>query len=137
MYTLLYTSVATSSMPPSALHGLLSEARKANAMRGVTGMLLYKRGNFMQVLEGEEDVVLELSNRIARDPRHERVFTLHAGAIDERAFPDWSMAFHDVDHRLMDDATGFSDFMSVELTPDPLMAQPDRAHRLLRAFRDS
>lgn len=137
MYSLLYTSVAASELGTRQLHELLVEARKANTARGVTGMLLYKQGNFMQVLEGEQDIVVELSHRIARDPRHEHVFTLHAAEVAARQFPDWSMGFRDLDHSPMDDVPGYSDFMTVELTADSLMAQPDRARRLLRAFRDS
>lgn len=137
MYSLLYTSVATSDMGASQLHDLLLEARQANTARGVTGMLLYKQGNFMQVLEGEQDVVMDLSHRIACDPRHERVYTLHAAQVDARQFPDWSMGFRDLDHPPAAGTPGYSDFMDVDLTPDSLMAQPDRAHRLLRAFRES
>ena len=72
---------------------LLEHARRNNEKAGVTGMLLYKDGNFMQVLEGEERVVQALSAKIGRDPRHEKMVTLLEGPLAEREFSDWSMGF--------------------------------------------
>lgn len=137
MYSLVYTSVSTTPMSGSELHALLAEARTDNARRGVTGMLLYKQGNFLQVLEGDRPVVTELSERIARDRRHTRVFTLHEGEVDERRFPDWSMGFRDLDHDPTADISGFSDLMAMDLTPGAPGGKSERAYRLLRAFRDS
>lgn len=53
--------------------------------------LIYKDGNFIQVLEGEEPVVRKLFEKIWRDARHKLVSIIHAGSLDERQFPDWSM----------------------------------------------
>jgi hypothetical protein len=42
-------------------------SRENNAKRGVTGMLLYKEGNFIQVLEGDErEVRIVFTKRSAR-----------------------------------------------------------------------
>lgn len=137
MHTLIYTSVAARPMHEEELHALLAEARVANAQLGITGMLLYKNGNFMQVLEGEHEVVNLLSRRIARDTRHVNVFTLHSGQIDGRQFPDWSMGFRNLAVEPPLDVAGYSDFMALELTAETFLAEPGRACRLLRTFRDS
>jgi hypothetical protein len=137
MHTLIYTSVATHPMPASELHALLAEARLSNAQLGITGMLLYKDGNFMQVLEGEHEVVNQLSRRIARDARHVNVFTLHSGSIDARQFPDWSMGFRDLAAEPPLEVPGYSEFMTLELTAETFLPEPGRAYRLLRTFRDS
>ena len=50
----------------------------------------------MQVLEGEESVVLGLYSRIKRDPRHRGVLTLLQGPVPDRQCPDWSMGFRDL-----------------------------------------
>ncbi len=78
------------------LRVLLATSRKNNAELGVTGMLLYKDGNFMQVLEGEEVAVRRLYARIAADPRHGSEITLQEGFSEGRQFPDWSMGFRDL-----------------------------------------
>ncbi|HWF37906.1 MAG TPA: BLUF domain-containing protein [Candidatus Acidoferrales bacterium] len=54
----------------------------------VTGMLLYKDGCFMQVLEGNEEAVIDLAEKIQRDPRHKNMMTLYQGDSPERQFAD-------------------------------------------------
>ena len=45
------------------------------------------------ILEGPQEVVEAAFERIQCDDRHNDVILLEAGPINERAFPDWSMAF--------------------------------------------
>ena len=40
-------------------------------------MLLYKDGEFMQALEGDEAQVHSLSAQIAKDPRHKELSLIH------------------------------------------------------------
>jgi hypothetical protein len=51
-------------------------------------MLLYKDGCFMQVLEGNEEAVIDLAEKIQRDPRHKNMMTLYQGDSPERQFAD-------------------------------------------------
>ena len=83
MFHLVYFSSATKEFTKPELQKLLDEGRKKNSKLGVTGMLLYKDGNFMQVLEGEEKVVTKLISTIeARLPaqRSYRRRTRYVGA---------------------------------------------------------
>ena len=57
MFRLIYVSTARELMDKDALLGILAKAREKNARLGITGMLLYKDGNFLQLLEGEETIV--------------------------------------------------------------------------------
>jgi hypothetical protein len=93
MFFLVYVSSATRPFSGEDLRVLLETCRKNNAELGVTGMLLYKDGNFMQVLEGDEGSVRGLYERIAADPRHGGEITLQQGFAEGRQFPDWSMGF--------------------------------------------
>ena len=68
MFFLVYVSSATRPFSGEDLRVLLVTCRKDNTELGVKGMLLYKDGNFMQVLEGEEGAVRGLYERIAADP---------------------------------------------------------------------
>lgn len=72
---------------------ILLASRANNAAAGVTGALLYNAGNFAQVLEGPTDWVGRIFEKIQRDLRHSEVTVLENGAVSERRFPDWSMAF--------------------------------------------
>ena len=51
-------------MAPSQLLDLLLECRENNRSSGVTGMLLYGNGTFLQVIEGEEPVIDDLVEKI-------------------------------------------------------------------------
>ena len=73
--------------------GLLAAARIANSKRGVTGMLAYINGNFLQVIEGDDLVVDSLLDKIKGDPGHKRVVLLARDPITARYFADWSMGF--------------------------------------------
>lgn len=60
MIQLVYMSAALWRPTRSDLVTLLAKARQNNSQLGVTGMLLYHDGSFMQVLEGEEPAVIGL-----------------------------------------------------------------------------
>jgi hypothetical protein len=60
MIQISYISSATEPMSTQDLLRLLQGCRENNAGRGVTGMLFYCNGTFLQVLEGEERVIDEL-----------------------------------------------------------------------------
>ena len=53
MYQLIYLSSATEMFTKEKLLALLEQSRPNNARLGITGILLYSNGNFMQTLEGE------------------------------------------------------------------------------------
>ena len=89
----IYSSVASSIFSEDDLPELLAAARRANAKRHVTGMLAYINGNFLQVIEGDDDVIDGLFNKIKGDPRHKRVLLLAREPITARYFSDWSMGF--------------------------------------------
>ena len=48
----------------------------STASRGITGVLVYAEGVFLQVLEGETEAITLLMARISRDLRHEAVAVL-------------------------------------------------------------
>ena len=97
MFYLIYRSVATIVPSEADLAQLLEHARAANDARGITGMLLYQNGRYMQMLEGEEAAVRALFAAIAADQRHRDVKVLASGPLGKRLFDDWSMGFRDMD----------------------------------------
>lgn len=94
MHHLIYLSQATIPFEETQLEHLLGQARQFNAAHGLTGMLLYGNGRFLQVLEGDEATVHSLYARIRQDPRHRNVTTYADKPIATRAFSDWRMAYH-------------------------------------------
>jgi Sensors of blue-light using FAD len=78
----------------SILHGILSEARRANLRDGITGALICRGDIYLQWLEGPEDKVRNTLERIKRDDRHVEVCLHVAEPVAERVFAEWAM-LHD------------------------------------------
>jgi hypothetical protein len=96
MHQIVYTSTAAESFSATDLKKLLSGARKRNKALGVSGMLVFHGGTFLQALEGEKRAVNEIFARITSDQRHGDIAVLHRGpGIDQRVFGDGSMGFAD------------------------------------------
>ncbi len=93
----LYISTADREMGAESLAELLAECRDNNGRNGITGMLLYKAGTFMQILEGPRDAVNDLMERVQRDPRHHNLMVIDSNDLQARNFPDWTMGFLDMD----------------------------------------
>lgn len=75
------------------LAAMLAESRIRNRAHDITGVLVLVDGVFLQILEGEKGDVLDLMERIKRDPRHHGVKVYRERETDERAFASWSMAY--------------------------------------------
>lgn len=90
---LIYVSAASREYSDAELDDMLASSIRHNTPQGITGMLLYAGGNFIQVLEGEAAAVDETYDRITRDPRHHGLILIERCAIREREFPQWQMGF--------------------------------------------
>ncbi len=123
-------------MSDDALGELLEQSRERNLKNRITGLLLYKDGQFMQVLEGDEAAVMKIFASIERDPRHKSVDVLRAEYIQYRDFPDWSMGFKNVTN--LDPATlpGYTRFLEHDFTAEYFAEDTVEAHRMLLAFKD-
>ena len=90
---LIYVSAAKSLLSEETLDAILESSVCHNAAQGVTGLLLYWRGNFMQVLEGEESEVDETYGRICSDTRHHGIILILKAPIEMREFSHWAMGY--------------------------------------------
>jgi Sensors of blue-light using FAD len=88
---LMYASRAVPAVDQEELVAILKKSKVNNPRAGVTGVLCFSEGIFMQVLEGGRTAVNQLYNRIAADARHSDVVLLHYEEIAERRFAGWSM----------------------------------------------
>ena len=93
MIFILYLSKASKDCHNSDISDILKISRTNNATKGVTGILVHKNREFLQYIEGPEDIVKPLYVKIANDPRHEGIKTVEEGKIEERVFPNWEMGF--------------------------------------------
>ena len=88
---LMYASRANPAVDQEELIAILRKSKANNPALGVTGVLCFSEGIFLQALEGGRSAVNKLYNRIASDTRHTHVELLNYAEIGERRFAGWSM----------------------------------------------
>jgi hypothetical protein len=143
LYCVVYISKVVNLMHDGDLIGLLQQSRSYNETHGITGMLLYiegrfftkSEGRFMQVLEGTEDEVKLVFDKIKADGRHHQVIMLKKETITARHFNAWTMGFRSMQLEEYRNLTGF-----FELNDDFLKSyefkESDNAYTLLKSFYD-
>jgi hypothetical protein len=92
----MYHSHASEEFSTDDLLKLLIEARIHNQSQQISGLLLHSKKEFLQVLEGEPDVVESLYEKICNDPRHERVTLFQRKQIPHKEFTQWAMGFENL-----------------------------------------
>jgi hypothetical protein len=98
----LYGSSAVLPITQTEIDDILSGARRRNAETGITGILFYLEGNFLQLLEGEEPALSETYQRIAKDQRHRNLIKLVDGTISQRSFAGEAMGFRAINGQEID-----------------------------------
>lgn len=94
-------------MSDADLVKILSDSRDNNKIKNITGMLIYGDGTFIQVLEGEEQDVEEVYNKLSADNRHKNLIVLAEGEINKRNFPDWTMGFIAINSNDLEELEGY------------------------------
>jgi hypothetical protein len=134
MIEFIYASAATATFTPAELATLLASARQRNEENDVTGVLLYHRGSFLQVLEGDERAVDATVQRIQQDRRHAKIVLLRRRVLEQRNFADWRMGFLELTPASQGALEGFSDFLRHGALG--LQQDSDAVKRVLDGFRE-
>ncbi|MDZ7823627.1 MAG: BLUF domain-containing protein [Ahrensia sp.] len=83
-----------------SFHKLVLAAGVVNNTIGVTGAITFDGFEFVQVLEGESDVVNELMEKISNDPRHEDIKIVSEKRVPMRRYSGWALkTIHRDDHK--------------------------------------
>lgn len=135
MHTITYVSSAVKPFSQQELVELLTLSREANARHGITGMLLYKDGSFIQAIEGPKKDLEQLYLNIRNDPRHHSIITMLSETVEQRAFKDWSMGFVDLD-KVAHALPGFSNFLREDRAAQDFQNDSSLARQLLATFRE-
>lgn len=93
LYQLVYISRITSAglSNPSTLNDISEVAIEHNQANNITGILCYGNGCFLQCVEGSEQVLTNLKNRLLVDDRHKELEILDFSDITARRFSGWSL----------------------------------------------
>jgi hypothetical protein len=107
MLSIVYSSTATVDFTDADLVGLLVVSRNNNDFDQITGVLAFREGRFLQLLEGPMDAVRARMRIIERDPRHKNVTILLQEVTQTRQFPDWTMGFQAIASDKVDNVPGY------------------------------
>ena len=95
-FQLLYVSQLAPGFDFAVVKEIVDVARQRNRELHITGALLFDGERFCQLLEGAQDDVRALMQRIARDPRHIDVRVVLEGvAHGARLMPRWASGYCD------------------------------------------
>jgi len=116
------------------LGAILESSVRHNQLNGITGMLLFYRGGFLQVLEGEALQVQETYSRICGDKRHCDILTLSSSEIPRRHFENWSMGYKYVDPSVIATFPKYAPFFNFRTDTDKIKCAPGLALEMLTMF---
>ena len=95
--TLIYRSQLSLTCTSAALSALVEQARIRNTEQGISGILLSRGHDVLQILEGTEQSVVALFNTIRADDRHTGVVELMRDYGPRRRFDNVGMLLFDLD----------------------------------------
>lgn len=132
----IYASSAVPSLNDADIGGIVESSYQRNVARGITGVLLYSRRRFLQILEGEEPVVAQTLARILADDRHHGIEILAESRIADRTFAGWFVGVGDLDAPDALSWPGYVPFFDEGFEPQSIAARPGPALDILKAFAE-
>lgn len=135
MIQVSYVSRTIEPFTTEQLLELLVQCQTNNRERGITGMLLYGNGTFLQALEGEDEVIDELVGHIQQDPRHADLKILNRKEIEARQYADWSMGFEQVTDEAIEAIDGLANFAAEDFNFDYLIGHEPVINSLMSHYR--
>ncbi len=118
----------------SEIPAILKSSVRNNSKDGITGMLLYAGGNFLQVLEGESDAVKATYDRICLDPRHRNTIVLTNEDVKERHFSNWSMGYRQLGPEHAAKLPRYAPYFQFGFDTSAIQAKPGVALEMLELF---
>jgi class 3 adenylate cyclase len=152
MKRLIYISKASQDLSAQEIENIGLVAQEKNAQSDITGFLVYMKGLFYQILEGDEERTDALFKKIGADPRHTDVMCLKTeNRITHRHFPNWSMKTINLDtvtddimlpvkmllqtlvesHSIIREYTQPSVMKIINSGINPLSVQPERSEKII------
>ena len=136
---LVYVSSLTlvGRLNTSIFNEVEGHARRYNEQQGITGILCYGNGQFLQCIEGEKAKVLALQQRIFSDKRHKSVKILLLQKVNSRSFFDWRMRLLFLERWLWSPATKKQATQLADFLPfAPHHWSTDRTELFLQVIKD-
>lgn len=136
LYRLVYTSARLKNCSEEDIEQILEISRRNNAKINVTGILIHTKDRFLQVLEGDKDVVTSLYHKIEKDDRHGGSIMRFCEPVDQRYFSGWDMAGKKVDSKIEFNTSISDDKKQLyrSMMDGDLRSYKDEGMRVLKTF---
>ena len=135
MVRITYISEESAPFSVSGLLELLNQCHVNNPRLGITGLLIYGNSTFLQSIEGDDEAVKALVEKISQDPRHRGFRVLHKEMATERLYGDWSMRFERLTEESLRKVPGLREFAIKKFNRDYLGTHLDVSEQLLESYR--
>jgi len=132
---LIYISVAVRPMSAPELTAIATRSAEKNAKVDVTGLLVYSRGTFLQLLEGPILSVINVYEMIKKDPRHTSITQLAFGSCNSRLFAEWGMGLVDLTSGVGMSSLPFSSLHAFAKSIESMKAQQSAAPLVAELMR--
>ncbi len=99
---LVYTSYPD-KLTEKEINSILYQSRISNAEKGITGILLRIENLFLQILEGEEEIVCGLFQKIKNDRRHRHCIMFSKTSLQVRQFSKWALDYKAINYNMCSD----------------------------------
>ena len=134
LHFLMYVSRSTGRMSEEELLAMLRAIQHSNRQNGVSGCLIHQDGEFLQLLEGKQQVLHALRDKIRADRRHEDFRIIAEGPLQWRVFNDWGMVLHDNSHPGGNGQPDFSAWQKRKIRLSDLAEDPQLCYDYIRAY---
>lgn len=113
--SILYRSKAVQPPTPAELDAIVSEAQDRNRALGITGMLLYENGRYLQTLEGPPIELDQIWASVRQDNRHTQIEVLSEQLAPGRLFTGWHMQLFDRNKRESRQSSSRAEALALEI----------------------
>lgn len=93
LHAICYVSTVSTDFKQQAVMQLFDFVVKKNKELGITGLLLHSDGNFMQLMEGDKEIIDMLYKNIKEDPRHHHLIEILNESIEHRIYENYETGF--------------------------------------------
>ena len=95
--TICYVSDSKIKESKVKLDKMFNDIKTKNIINNISGVLIYKNGNFLQIIEGDKEIIDTLFLNIKKDKRHSHIITLIDFPIPHRLFKEYKTSFSIID----------------------------------------
>ena len=135
VFRIVYVSHARNQLDVGEIRDIEFTSQRNNTQAGITGILLYKRGRFMQFLEGPESEVRRIFSTIKNDPRHGNITVISEGVIPTRQFSDWSMRYTPLSEIQYQFGTIYKKLFNISSAANDVIKSAEETMRMLFSFK--